>query len=143
MQAKRVGEYLDSDGGTSRLVPQAALLLVLRQRLFAALPDHLRRSCTVANYKQGIVVVFAGNNAVAAKLRLMAPKLIDALGGRGSKVTGIKVQVQAGSSFAMQVTEKKALFLPVAASAAFARLGETLPESRLRRAVAALARKAR
>ena len=143
MQPKRLGEYLVSDGGTSRLVPQAALLLALRQRLFAALPDNLRRSCTIANYKQGVVVVFAGNNAAAAKLRLLAPKLVAALGGPQSKVTGIKVRVQAESSFGMQLTEKKALFLPAAASTALGLLGKTLPESRLRRTVAALARRSR
>ena len=72
MHAKRIGEYLELDDGTSRLVPQVALLLNIRQRLSEELPDTLWRSCAIANYKQGVVVIFAGNNAAAAKLRLWA-----------------------------------------------------------------------
>ena len=76
MQAKRIGDYLDRENGTSRLVPQAALLLAIRQHLSEVLPDHLQRSCAIANYKQGVVVVIADNNAVAAKLRHYEPKII-------------------------------------------------------------------
>src|SRR5262245_1245259 len=141
MQAKHIGEYLASDSGTGRLVPQVAVLLAIRQRLSSALPDNLRRSCAIANYKQGNVVVFAGNSAVAAKVRLLAPKLIESLSGYGLQFTGIKVQVQAESSFALPMTEKKARSLSIGASASLARLGKTLPESRLRRAVEALAKR--
>jgi hypothetical protein len=141
MQAKQIGEYLVSNDGTGRLVPQAALLLTIRRRLSAALPDYLRRSCTIANYKQGIVVIFASNNAVGAKLRLLAPKLIEALGKHGMQVTGITVHVQAGSSFGAQPIEKKALSLSPSASNSLARLSEKLPTGRLKHAIDALAEK--
>lgn len=141
MQTKRIGDYLAEDLGTSRLVPQVATLLAIRQRLTGALPDALRRSCAIANYKHGIVVLLAGNNAVAAKLRLLEPRLIEALSKCGLNVTGIKIQVQAGASFPVQVTEKKALSLSPAALGALARLGGNLPESRLKRAVEALAKR--
>ncbi len=138
MQAKRLGEYLDL-GGTTRLVPQAALLLAIRQRLSEVLPDNLQRSCVIANYKQGVVVVIAGTNATAAKLRHLEPRMIEILGKRGLKATGIKVDVQPARSFAMQVPEKKALLLSAGARAALARLECQLPDSRLRRAVRRLA----
>jgi hypothetical protein len=139
MQAKRLGEYLERGDATSRLVPQAALLLALRRQLSEVLPEHLRRSCVIANYKQGVVVVVAGTNAAAAKLRHLEPRLIELLGKRGLKATGIRVDVQPTRSFAVQVPEKKALLLPAAARAALAGLGPRLPEGRLRRVVEALA----
>jgi len=143
MQAKRLGEYLDHGDGTSRLVPQAALLLAIRQHLSEVLPHNLRRSCAIANYKQGVVVVIAGNNAVAAKLRHYGPRIIETLGKRGLKATGIRVDVQGADSFAPQVSEKKALFLSSPAADALTRLGRRLPDSRLKQAVDALARKTR
>ena len=143
MQAKRIGDYLDRGDGTSRLVPQAALLLAIRQHLSEVLPTNLRRSSSIANYKQGVVVVIAGNNAVAAKLRHYGPRIIETLGKRGLKATGIRVEVQGEGSFASQVPEKKALFLSSPASDALARLARRLPDSRLKQAVGALAKKTR
>jgi hypothetical protein len=143
MQAKRIGDYLDRGDGTSRLVPQATLLLAIRQHLSEVLPTNLRRSCSIANYKQGVVVVIAGNNAVAAKLRHYGPKIIETLGKRGLKATGLRVEVQGADSFTPQVSEKKALFLSPRASDALARLGRRLPDSRLKEAIDALARKTR
>ena len=143
MQAKQIGDYLDRGDGTSRLVPQAALLLAIRQHLYGVLPDNLRRSCAIANYKQGVVVVIAGKNAVAAKLRHYEPRIIEALGKRGLKATGIRVEVQGADSCAPQEPEKKALFLSPRASDALARLGRRLPDSRLKQAVNALAKKTR
>ena len=139
MQAKRLGEYLDRGDGTSRLVPQVALLLAIRRQLSEALPDNLRRSCVIANYKQGVVVVVVGSNAIAAKLRHLEPRLLEVLGKRGLKATGIKVDVQPGRSFGVQVPEKKALLLSGGARAALAGLSRRLPEGPLRRAVRALA----
>jgi hypothetical protein len=143
MQAKRIGDYLDRGDGTSRLVPRAALLLAIRQHLSEVLPDNLRRSCAIANYKQGVVVVVAGNNAVAAKLRHFGPRIIEALGKRGLKATGIRVDVQGTWSFTPQVPEEKALFLSPRASDALTEVGRRLPDSRLRRAVNSLAKKTR
>jgi hypothetical protein len=139
MQAKRLGEYLDFGAGISRLMPQAALLLAIRQQLSEVLPDHLQRSCVIANYKQGVVVVVAGTNATAAKLRHLEPRILEVLGKRGLKATGIKVDVQPARSFAMQVPEKKALPLSAGARGALARLECQLPDSPLRRAVRRLA----
>ena len=139
MQAKRLGEYLDRGDGTNRLVPQATLLLAIRQQLSEVLPDNLWRSCVIANYKQGVVVVIAGTNATAAKLRHLEPRILAVLGRRGVKATGIKVDVQPTRSLAVQVPEKKALLLSAAARSALERLGGRLPDGRLQRAIRALA----
>ncbi|HKC44427.1 MAG TPA: DciA family protein [Burkholderiales bacterium] len=139
MHAKRLGEYLDLGEDTSRLVRQAALLLNIRRHLSEVLPAHLWRSCAIANYKQGVVVVVAGSSATAAKLRHVVPRAIEALGKRGLKVTGIDIEVQPGWSFPTQVTGEKALLLSPRARAALARAGCRLPDSRLKRAIDTLA----
>jgi len=139
MHAKRLDEYLDLGEGTSRLVRQAALLLNIRRHLSEVLPAHLRRSCAIANYKQGVVVVVAGSSAAAAKLRHVVPRAIEALGKRGLKVTGIEIEVQPAWRFPLQVAEEKALLLSPRARAALARAGRQLPDSRLKRAIDALA----
>jgi hypothetical protein len=141
MHAKRVGEYLELNDRTSRLVPQASLLRNIRQRLSAELPDTLWRSCSVANYKQGVIVFFAGNNAAAAKLRLWAPKITEVLGTLGHQVNKIKVEVQVGGGAAAEPVVEKRRSLSPRAAAALARSSDKLPEGALKRAVAALAAK--
>jgi hypothetical protein len=139
MHAKRIGEYLELADGTSRLVPQVARLLRIRQRLSEVLPDTLWRSCAVANYKQGVVVIFAGNHAVAAKLRLCAPRITETLGALGYQVTKIKVEVQAAGTAGAESAMKKARSLSPRAARALTRASTRLPEGRLKRAVGALA----
>ena len=94
MHAKQIGEYLDASPGGDRLTSHAACLIALRRVLAEALPEPLRRSCAIANYKQGKVIFLAENSAAAARLRLLAPSLLQLLGQRGLDVTGMKVEVQ-------------------------------------------------
>jgi hypothetical protein len=141
MHAKRIGQYLDSSAGVGRLASQAACLLAIRQVLAGALPEPLRQSCAIANYKQGKVIVLAENSAVAARLRILAPSLVELLGETGLNVTGLKVEVQPGVRSRMQVTEKKTLLLSSTAACALERAARQLPEGELKRAVGALARR--
>ena len=141
MHAKKLGDFLDTGEGISRLMPQAAVLLTVRRALAAALPDNLLRSCAIANYKQGKVLIFAASSAVAARLRLLEPRMLEVLSKRGLNVTGLNVEVQPGHRFVAQVTEKKALRLSPKASQALANAGAKLPDGALKRAVDALAAK--
>jgi len=65
MPYRSVRAFLEA--GIDTLMPQAQRLLELRTILSGALPPNLRRSCAIANYLQGKVVIFADNSAVAAK----------------------------------------------------------------------------
>jgi hypothetical protein len=141
MHAKQVGDYLERSPGVDRLTSRAAYLLALRRVLAEALPEPLRRSCAIANYKQGKVVFLAENSAAAARLRLLAPSLIECLGQRGMQVTGLRVEVQPEVRLRTQPVEEKSLLLSSAARAALARAAAALPEGALREAVDALARR--
>jgi hypothetical protein len=121
---------LADPGGIPALMPQARRLLELRQILADSLPHALARSCTVANYKRGKLIVFAENNAVAAKLRLLTPTLCDRLSGRGIEVTGMEIEVQAPE----QAREKrsKSSLLSDTAVQYLVRFASQLPESPLK-----------
>ena len=94
MHSQNIAAYLDNSEGIGSLMPQAARLLELRRQLSEFLPKPLAKSCEIANYKQGKVVIFAENGAIAAKLAHYRPKLINLFSARGIEVTAIEVTVQ-------------------------------------------------
>lgn len=89
-----LNECLNADEAMARLAAHAGNLLKLQQIVAATIPSALAKSCRVANYKLGVLVIHADNGAVAAKLRQMAPTLSDELRSRGTEVTEIRFKVQ-------------------------------------------------
>ena len=133
MHTKNPCAFLNQAEGVPALMPQAERLLELRKILASLLPDSLARRCSVANYKQGRIIVFASNGATAAKLKLMLPSLLERLSGRATEVTGLEVVVQAREEEA-QVPEKSSK-MSEAATETLAALGEQLPDSELKTAL--------
>jgi len=122
--------YLTQPDGIASLMPQARRLIELRGILAAALPESLARSCSIANYKQGKIVIFAANSAVAAKLKLLSPALSEELSKRAVEVTGLEVRVQPLDSEG-QLVEKSAK-MSAEAVQGLGRLFEQLPDSELK-----------
>jgi hypothetical protein len=137
MHMKNPCAFLAQADGIAALMPQAERLIELRKILASLLPESLARRCSVANYKQGRVVIFAVNGAAAAKLKFMLPSFLEQLAGRATEVTGLEVRVQAPDS-AHQDTEKSAEISSGAASH-LARLSEQLPDSELKTAISRIA----
>lgn len=133
MHMKNPCAFLDQAEAVAALMPQAERLLELRKILASLLPDSLARRCSVANYKQGRVIVFASNGATAAKLKLMLPSLLERLSGRATEVTGLEVVVQAREA-EPQVADKSAK-MSEAATSTLAVLSEQLPDSELKAAL--------
>ena len=94
MHAKPLGAILTEAEGINSLMPQAKRLLELRRILSETLPGELPQYCSVANWRRGRLVIFAENNAVAAKLKLLCPALGSHFLKCGVEVTGIDIQVQ-------------------------------------------------
>jgi hypothetical protein len=134
MHMKNACAFLNQADGIGALMPQAKRLIELREILSSLLPEPLARRCSVANYKQGRVVIFASNGATAAKLKLMLPALLERLSGRAMEVTGLEVVVQA-LEFEQQLSEKSAKMSSGSASV-LAELCEQLPDSELKTALA-------
>jgi len=141
MPSKNPTAFLDQSEGIAPLMPQARRLIELRRILAAMLPEPLARWSSVANVKQGKVIVFAANGAVAAKLRLMSPALLERLSKRGTEVTGLDVRVQPLGQVS-QVFEKSAK-LSNEGAASIAGLCEQLPDSELKNALERLSRRHR
>src|SRR5476651_2558601 len=94
MHSKNLHAYLDSAAGIAALLPQAERLIELRRIYSELVPQQLLRSSSIVNYKHKNVVIFAENNSIAAKLKLLSPRLVDDFSKRGMEVTGIRVEVQ-------------------------------------------------
>ena len=137
MHMKNPCAFLNQADSIAALMPQAERLIELREILSSLLPESLARRCSVANYRQGRVVIFASNGATAAKLKLMLPSLLEQFSGRATEVTGLEVLVQALES-ERQAIEKTAKISTEAASE-LAGLSEQLPDSELKTALARIA----
>jgi hypothetical protein len=137
-----IGDFLDADAAAGRVAAQAALLLRLRESASLVVPESLWRSASIANVRQGKVVIFAENNAMAAKLRLYEPRLIDLWARKGLQVSAIKMEVQPAGQRGVRA-DKHARLTP-AASAALESLAAELPaDSPLQGPVRTLARRGR
>lgn len=143
MHSKDLRAYLNSATGIAALLPQAERLIELRHIYSEIVPQQLLRSSSIVNYKQEKVVIFAENNAIAAKLRLLSPRLLKDFSKRGVEVTGIRLEVQPRQEPRKEPRPKQAR-LSLAAAESLQALAERLPDSRLQKALAEMAaRKAR
>jgi len=136
MHSKNLDAYLDQAGGINSLMPQAKRLLELRQVLLETLPAQLAEFANVANFRQGKVIIFAANSAIAAKLKMLGPGLKDRLVDRGLQVTALEIEVQPRQNTLPEPA--KAAVLSDAARQALARLESQLPDSKLKSSVSAL-----
>lgn len=134
MHSKNIRAYLDSAAGIAGLLPQAERLIELRRIYSEIVPQQLLQSSSIVNYKQEKVVIFAENNAIAAKLRLLSPRLVNDFSKRGVQVTGIRLEVQPRQEPRKEPTAKQAR-LSLAATESLQTLAKRLPDSRLKQAV--------
>ena len=137
MHSKNLDAYLVHADGINSLLPQAKRLLELRQVLLDALPEPLADSATVANYRQGKIVIFAANSAIAAKLKLLGPALKNRFAALGLQVTALEIEVQPSQGTGR--THPKAAVLTERAREALADLASQLAESQLKSTVSIMA----
>ena len=138
MISKNLDAYLVQADGINALMPQAKRLLELRQVLLEVLPKPLADVATIANYRQGKIVIFAANSAIAAKLKMLGPTLKDRFVARGLQVTALEIEVQPSQGTARM--PPKAAVLTDRARQALAVLASQLTESQLKSTVLTMAR---
>src|SRR5476649_443474 len=134
MHSKNLHAYLGSAAGIAALLPQAERLIELRRIYSELLPQQLLRSSSIVNYKHEKVVIFAENNAIAAKLKLLSPRLVNDFTKRGVHITGIRLEVQPRLEVLQALTAKHAK-LSAAGTESLEALAKRLPDSRLKQAV--------
>lgn len=138
MHSKNLRAYLNSAVGIANLLPQAERLIELRHIYRKLVPQQLLRSSSIVNYRQQKVVIFAENNAIAAKLRLLTPRLINDFSKSGVEVTGIRLEVQPLQAAAKETAPKRAR-LSRAGAQSLQALARRLPDSNLKQALAGMA----
>ena len=138
MHSKNLRAYLDSAAGIAALLPQAERLIELRRIYSELVPQQVLRSSTIVNCKRQTVVIFADNNAIAAKLKLLSPRLVSGFSKRGVEVTGIRLEVQPRQEPERAIAPKQAKLSPAGAESLEA-LARRLPDSKLKQALTELA----
>jgi hypothetical protein len=142
MHSKDLRAYLGSATGIAGLLPQAERLIELRRIYSKLVPQQLLRSSSIVNYKQQTVVIFADNNAVAAKLRLLSPRLVNDFSKFGAEVTGIRVEVQPRPHPLEAIVPKRAKLSRAGVESLEALAGQ-LPDSKLKQTLTEMAARER
>lgn len=85
--------YLATGDTLARLQDHARMLMRTQEALRGMLPQPFSDACSVANLRDGKLVVFARNGAIASRLRQMVPSLMQGFAARGQIVQAIEVKV--------------------------------------------------
>ena len=134
---KSFENYLEAADGAGKVMAHARLLVKLTHLYQEIAPTHLGQASSLANYKSGIIVIHAVSGAVAAKLRQMAPTLVEGFSKRGVECNGVQVKVQARkiNTQSRASTQKP---LSSRTSRTLEGLRDSLPDSPLRSALETL-----
>ncbi len=98
--AQRLNSFFTGNPELRDLAQKARLLAALERLYREATPPALAGASRVIGLERGILVVGADNNAIAAKLRHLAPRILQKAQERENanqgtlKITGILVKVQ-------------------------------------------------
>ncbi len=141
MRTKSLGELLEHGDQSNSLISHANFILDLRKVLAKVLPGDLASHCSIANYKSGKLVVFADNNAIAAKLKLLATGLPEKISAQlkqtGRQVTVVVIEVQPRAAVA--VAPRKTTSLSPRSADEIRILAEQVTDSKLKHILASLA----
>ncbi len=116
-----------------RLAHTARELATLQQHYRRIAPPSLLRASHVRQFERQTLTLAADNAAIAAKLRQLAPQLVQKLRQTGVEVTGIQVRVQVGTPPARRSSKPRTL--GTAGRQQMAKLADSLPDSPLKNAV--------
>lgn len=120
--------YVQSADPLSRLREHAERLTRLQAILARELPPHLAEVCGVANLKGDELVIHARGGAVAARLKQMAPSLVEAFAAQGVLLASIKVRVEVRNPAPPPPAAPQRAVSP-ATQDGLAELASTLPEA--------------
>lgn len=140
MATKSIGDWLSGRGPSGDVLRQANRLLAL-QRLYAnCVPEPLARTSEVVLLKDGELLVRADNGAAAAKLKHMAPTILDKLTKKNQEITKIHVTVRPPEQYPSGApAPTKRARLTADSVHHFEALSGTLQDSPLKSALARLA----
>lgn len=134
MSARKLQSYFGATATLAALAGQAERMRTLQQHWEQVAPQPLAETCQVGGVQDQILVLYANNGAIAAKIRQLAPTLLDKFKKKGLEVTAIQVRVQVHRP----APDKKPVRRPQLGSAgmdSLRQLAERLEASPLRQAL--------
>jgi hypothetical protein len=146
MRSKPLSSLLSADAQLSALTDKAMQLARMQQVLVREAPAGIAgiaRMCTVANFRNGTVVIHAANNAVAAKMRLVLPRLLAVFQEMRVDVKAVRIELQIPETPTIGSGQPRANVLSTRAGDHLDQLAERLPASPLRSVVHALAQRSK
>ncbi len=139
MPARKVAEILGDSPDLMTLAAVARRTAGLQRVYLQAVPAELSKASRVGGARAGVLLIAAGNGATAAKLRQLAPRILDRFRQQGFEFNAMRVEVQVGMSlrdpqkFGAKPLSEKAL-------ASIRAAARELPESPLKSALVRLGR---
>ena len=138
MPAHKLGDLLLQSGELRALSRRAQHLAELQRAVLEAIPRPLTGATRVKSLRSGTLLLAADNAAAAAKLRQLAPRLLEHLQKRDDQVTRIRIQVQVAMQQIDVGKSSRKDNLNAGAIADFERLARALKDSPLKAAVTRL-----
>ena len=137
--SKRLNSYFGANQELRQLSLKAGRLLALQRHYEQIAPPSLMRASRVLQLEQQTLTLAANNSAMAAKLRQLAPDMIQLFQKRGCEVTRIQVRVQVTMPPAIRTSA--AVSLSATGRERLVELAVELPDSPLKSALQRLAKK--
>ncbi|MEK6592873.1 MAG: DciA family protein [Pseudomonadota bacterium] len=141
MPTQKIGRLLAASSELQALSVKARRLMELQQVYIAAAPGTLAQGSRVKNYRAGTLFLWAGNTAVAAKLRQLAPSLLLKIQKQEPQITGIRVEVQVSEAPRSRDKSREKRSLPVEIIEDFEKLAERVRDPALKSALTRLVRR--
>ena len=136
--SKRLNSYFDASHELRQLSLKAERLLALQRHYERVAPPSLVHASMVLQLEQQTLALAANNSATAAKLRQLAPELVQLFQDKGCEVTRIQVRVQVVQPCARRIS--RPVSLSETGRKRLAELAVELPDSPLKSALQRLSK---
>lgn len=135
---RRLSNLFSGNSELKLFAAKAESLELLQKKWAALMPPPFNSSCRPGPINMGHMTVYTSSNALAAKLRMLAPSLLKKLQNEGVEVTAIRVQVQVESKPRAPITPRR--HVSEASRKKLLELAEKLQDSPLKAALNNLAK---
>ena len=143
MPAHKIDFYLNSSDSLRALARRARRIAELQQAFLKIAPQPLTQTCRIKQLRAETLFVLAENAASAAKLKQLAPSLLNAYQRQGFQVTSIRVEVQVTEAMPSTATKFRRKRLSIESIENLERLAAELDDSPLKQALTNLAARQR
>jgi len=138
MRPLKLDRILAAEASLQPVLAKAHELRTLAGLLDGFLPTDFARQTRVVDYRDGGIVLLAANPAAAAKLRLLAPSLVNFFSKQRLQVRSVSVRVQPKSSQSDDAAPQKRACFSVSTLESLSNLYRTMGRSPAREALRAL-----